>query len=193
MINGHIYLVTNTINGKKYIGQTIVQKNKIGHGLAINRAYKQYGKRNFIYEILVSNINNKNLLNYLEKFWIQAFSTLVPNGYNIEKGGSGHSNHRKGLPAWNKGLKTPKKVIEKLSKAKLGLTSPRKGAVLSEETKLKISQKKKGVKLHHEIYKQQGLTRMGYKHKLIKCPHCHKIGGETAMPRWHFDNCKEKV
>lgn len=26
----------------------------------------------------------------------------------------------------------------------------------------------------------------------IVCPHCHKVGGEPAMKRWHFDNCKEK-
>ena len=24
------------------------------------------------------------------------------------------------------------------------------------------------------------------------CPHCGKIGGAITMPRWHFDNCKEK-
>ena len=24
------------------------------------------------------------------------------------------------------------------------------------------------------------------------CPHCGKEGGAIAMPRWHFDNCKEK-
>ncbi|MGD0511214.1 MAG: hypothetical protein ABSA33_05230, partial [Candidatus Micrarchaeaceae archaeon] len=27
-------------------------------------------------------------------------------------------------------------------------------------------------------------------HKLVKCPHCKTVGGENAMPRWHFDNCK---
>jgi hypothetical protein len=24
------------------------------------------------------------------------------------------------------------------------------------------------------------------------CPHCGKEGGSITMPRWHFDNCKEK-
>jgi len=192
-MQGHIYLVTNIINGKQYVGQTIVIKNKIGHGLAINNAYKEYGKRNFIYKILASNINNKNTLNYLERFWIKAFNTKTPNGYNIESGGSGHSNHRKGLPAWNKGLKTPKETILKLSLAKIGKVSPRKGVILSDETKTKISIANKGKRLPDEVYKQQGLKRMGKKQTLIECPHCHKMGGNATMPRWHFDNCKEKV
>ena len=117
-MQAHIYLVTNSINEQKYVGQTIVNKNRIGHGLAINHAYKKHGKRNFTYKVLVSNIDNKNTLNYLERFWIKAFNTKTPNGYNIEQGGSGHSNHRKGLPAWNKGLRTPKEVVLKLSLAK---------------------------------------------------------------------------
>jgi len=30
----------------------------------------------------------------------------------------------------------------------------------------------------------------GYTHKKIQCPHCGESGGETALKRWHFDNCK---
>jgi Zn finger protein HypA/HybF involved in hydrogenase expression len=26
----------------------------------------------------------------------------------------------------------------------------------------------------------------------LKCPHCKKIGGYTAMSRWHMDNCRYK-
>ena len=36
-------------------------------------------------------------------------------------------------------------------------------------------------------HKRQLMT--GYKHKIIECPHCGKVGGETTMKRWHFDNC----
>lgn len=31
------------------------------------------------------------------------------------------------------------------------------------------------------------------KHKpLITCPHCEKSGGNNAMKRWHFDNCRHR-
>ena len=87
-MQSHIYLVTNIINGKQYVGQSTVNRNKVGHGKAITEAYKKYGKENFIYEKICSEINNRNTLNYIEKFWIKAFNTIAPNGYNIEAGGS---------------------------------------------------------------------------------------------------------
>lgn len=30
----------------------------------------------------------------------------------------------------------------------------------------------------------------GYVHKKLQCPHCGETGGQTALKRWHFDNCK---
>lgn len=26
----------------------------------------------------------------------------------------------------------------------------------------------------------------------VECPHCHKIGGDGIMARFHFDNCKQR-
>jgi hypothetical protein len=49
------------------------------------------------------------------------------------------------------------------------------GVVFTEERKQLLSKK---------------LT--GYKHKLVTCPSCNKIGGATTMKRWHFGNCKFK-
>jgi len=28
--------------------------------------------------------------------------------------------------------------------------------------------------------------------KQVSCPWCEKVGGDNAMKRWHFDNCKHK-
>lgn len=36
-------------------------------------------------------------------------------------------------------------------------------------------------------HKRELLT--GYKHKIVTCPNCGTVGGETSMKRWHFDNC----
>lgn len=180
--NAHVYLVTNAINGKQYVGQTIKVDNTIGHGSAITDAYKKHGKRHFSYERICSDINDRNTLNYLERFWIKVFNTIAPNGYNIESGGSGHSNHNKGRSPWNKGLKTPDNIKVKLSLAKLGKQSPRKGKIHTEESRLKISLAKKEYNLHNGIYKQP----------IVICPHCNKQGGNATMPRWHFDNCKDK-
>lgn len=97
----------------------------------------------------------------------------------------------KGKVAWNKGTITTNKVRAKQRVAKLGKTSPRKGASHTEETKLKISLANYG-KLHKEETRlKMSEARIGFKYKQIECPHCHKIGGASAMPRWHFNNCKE--
>lgn len=33
------------------------------------------------------------------------------------------------------------------------------------------------------------VRQKGYQHPKVKCPHCGKIGGINAMPRFHFDRC----
>ena len=27
----------------------------------------------------------------------------------------------------------------------------------------------------------------------VTCPHCGKVGAMMVMPRWHFDNCKQRL
>jgi group I intron endonuclease len=85
---GTLYLVTNTLNGKQYVGQTIVAGNRVGHGKLITRAYNKYGKDQFSYEPICNSIENRNTLNFMEKFWIKVMDCRIPNGYNIEHGGS---------------------------------------------------------------------------------------------------------
>ena len=98
---GIIYSFTNLINNKKYIGQSIndnniryknhlyssQNQNSLDYESPLHRAFRKYGIENFKYEILAMNIENFDILNELEKYYIKEFDTLVPNGYNIEEGG----------------------------------------------------------------------------------------------------------
>ena len=89
---GIIYLITNLINGKQYIGQTTkihLFNDYWGSGLLIKRAINKYGKENFKKEILKDNINSKLELDIFEKQYIQQYNTLIPIGYNISIGGNG--------------------------------------------------------------------------------------------------------
>jgi hypothetical protein len=52
----------------------------------------------------------------------------------------------------------------------------RKNSSNSESQKKKISEALKGIE-----------------HEKIQCPHCSKIGGKSAMKRFHFDNCKLNI
>lgn len=88
-----IYKITNKINGKEYVGQSINPKHRfLAHcsrakndsdNSPIHSAIKKYGKENFDLEILEWTED----YNQREKDLIQLYNTLSPNGYNIELGG----------------------------------------------------------------------------------------------------------
>ena len=140
-MNGHIYLVENSLNGKLYVGQTTDEKNKRGHGTVLLGAYKKYGKERFSYNRICSGIDNKNKLDTLEKFWIKTMNSLCPYGYNIELGGNVNSLSEEskakisrslmGHIPWNKGIHT-------------GLIPWNKGKPITEELRAKISSALKG-------------------------------------------------
>lgn len=84
---GIIYCYTNKINGKKYIGQTINPQlrynahksnyknpNHKEYNSLIHKAFRKYGFDNFIYEVLVKGIDDINVLNELEIYYIKKFN-----------------------------------------------------------------------------------------------------------------------
>ena len=95
-MRGFIYKITNTINGKSYIGQTIqnvkerfyqhcaTKCSKAVSNMAIHIAIKKYGKSNFIVEV-IEEIDSANL-NDRERYWIKYYNSYN-NGYNSTKGG----------------------------------------------------------------------------------------------------------
>lgn len=95
-MRGFIYKITNIINNKAYIGQTIQNikdrfyqhcSNKCSEevvNMAIHKAIKKYGKKNFIIEV-IEEVEKDNL-NDREIYWISYYNTYN-NGYNSTKGG----------------------------------------------------------------------------------------------------------
>lgn len=89
-VYGRVYLITNLINGKQYVGQTIETINKRftkhcgNKRQVISRAIKRYGRENFtIQEIAIAY--NQEELTFLEGMYMSWFNTLAPNGYNIRE------------------------------------------------------------------------------------------------------------
>lgn len=93
---GHIYKITNTLNNKVYIGQTIkpVEKRFNQHKnnytkeyfsqLALYKAFRKYGVENFTFEE-IEEVEN-DLLDEREKYWISFYDSYY-NGYNSTIGG----------------------------------------------------------------------------------------------------------
>tara|TARA_R110000822_G_scaffold25364_4_gene76833 strand:- start:4047 stop:4751 length:705 start_codon:yes stop_codon:yes gene_type:complete len=93
-----IYKVTNKINDKSYIGQTIrnLDKRKQSHlnvvynnpQFAFHYAIRKYGKENFKWEVLCE-CDNIDELNEKEKYYIKEYKTFGETGYNMTTGGEG--------------------------------------------------------------------------------------------------------
>jgi group I intron endonuclease len=170
MAYGRIYLVTNKLNTKQYVGQTITKHSRHGHGHALKDAYKKYGHSMFLYEKLTEGNLNQMQLDCFEKFWIDVFDCLAPNGYNLEGGG------RLGKYAYhapNLGKKASDSTRKKMSKSqkkhwesleihpslgkkhtdewKKEASERMKKQVQSEETKLKRSE---SIKAWHKQRKE---------------------------------------
>lgn len=91
-----IYLTTNLINGKKYIGKHygLLNDGYLGSGKIFKEAVQKYGKENFSRQILEFCLNQKDL-NEAEKRWIKIFNAVEdPNFYNLEAGGQGGQNYQ---------------------------------------------------------------------------------------------------
>lgn len=92
---GYVYLTTNLVNGKKYIGQhraSQFTENYKGSGKLIKQAFNKYGWENFKVELL-EECSSEDELNQAEIKWIAKFdATHSREFYNLAYGGS-HSWH----------------------------------------------------------------------------------------------------
>lgn len=90
---GIIYLITNKVSGKQYVGQSIrtMRQRWNAHIGETRRAkprqviscvIKRYGAENFAVEE-IDQARSRDHINALETEWIDTLETLIPNGYNV--------------------------------------------------------------------------------------------------------------
>lgn len=186
-----IYMATNMINGKKYVGQTV---NKLGsrksqhiYGSLSKRdnchfhnAIRKYGTKNFDWKILHDNITNIGILNELEIFYISYYNTFE-NGYNYTIGGDGNfgcipsKETREKMSKIHKGRECLTETRKKISKAN-------KGMKRSEEFKRRVGETSKGRIYSEEARKKMSEAKIGKKHPRAKAVIINGI---------YFNTCKE--
>ena len=152
-----IYIITNTVNAKQYVGITKRLKKRWtehqrmhgGECLGLYSAIKKYGKEQFVFSH-IADAFDKDAACAIERLLIKEHNTLAPHGYNLTSGGDGGfemsaesrakmSASKKGKPAHNKGKPSSPESIAKMIASKKGKPSNRKGATHSPETKIKMS------------------------------------------------------
>lgn len=102
-MEGWVYKIRNKINNKIYVGQTYFLKRRFKehqnnkyHNPHFRYAMNYYGSDNFEYSILHKIVCEnkqmlKRILNHLERFWIFAYQSYIPEkGYNANFGGDGN-------------------------------------------------------------------------------------------------------
>lgn len=155
--HGTIYLITNKINGKQYVGQTVqplmsrwrqhLSEAKINN-TAINRAIRKYGEGNFVLRELVrvSLSDGTIWINQLEEKIIHEWGTLVPNGYNLLRGGNNrrlHSETKAKISESLKGHVVSERVRARSREVHVG-NQYCKGRLVLPEVRAKISKNLKG-------------------------------------------------
>jgi hypothetical protein len=210
-----IYKITNTIDGKIYIGKhktNNVDDDYMGSGKYLHRAIRKYGIENFMKEILFQ-FDNEADMNAKEAELVTEEFCLREDTYNIALGGKGGWDVTKSKTAFSgktHSIETRKKLAE-----------ASRNRVASEETREKIrfhnrtNEKRKeslsrafayvpksdehkqnisnGLKEYFKNNPGHGpKNTKGIKKPIILCPHCGKSGSPNNMSRWHFENCKNK-
>jgi group I intron endonuclease len=87
----YIYVTTNNVNGKKYVGKHFGDLNDdyIGSGYLLKRAIAKYGRQSFAKEIICT-VKDPIDLDIAEKLYIEKFNAVNSDGfYNLASGGTG--------------------------------------------------------------------------------------------------------
>lgn len=172
-----IYKVTNKVNGKIYIGQTIhslTQRRKKhlylaskGKDVYFWNALNKYSIDSFKWEVICICPNIQSL-NEQEEYYIALWNTCNV-GYNLQSGGL-NALHNK---------KTKKKISDSL-----------KGHKISQETKNKISKKLTGSSISKETRLKMSLSNKKF-HK--QNPNFQKGKNGAFYGKKHSEETKQKM
>ena len=143
----YIYIITNKIDGKKYIGQTTRNdpmerinehfRDQILSSPYLYNTIQKHGKENFDIEIISYLGASQEALDAIEQWQIKKNNSLHPNGYNLETGGKGRGS-------------VSDETRKRMSEAQSGEKHHLYGKEHSIETRKKMSRAKSGEK--HPLY-----------------------------------------
>lgn len=200
------YKTINTKTGRYYYGMHSTDKlddGYLGSGKRLRYSIRKYGKDCHVREILEFFEDRERMLDAERKLITDA-EVLNRDCLNVKIGGEGGWDHINGSTEYTRfsGMVHTEETINKIRKSATG-------RVLDDKTRRKISENhwsKRDPEAHKRACGSTLGTNLSESHKnkirnsligikqtIVKCPHCNKSGGERAMGRYHFDNCKTRV
>lgn len=187
-----VYITTNLVNNKKYLGFSSMKKKNwetyLGSGKALKRAVLKYGEENFKREILQYFEKRDDAIAEERRLILENKCHLSDEWYNIATGfttkgfkGKHHTQqHKDYISSLYKGKSRPAHIIDKM------LTVRQEKIDSGELTFYNHTPEQL------ESIRKTGLSNKGRIHKKTLCIHC---GGEYGPPpysRFHGDKCKFK-
>lgn len=212
---GYVYLVTNNVTGKCYVGQTVktvaqrwgehvkhAAKSKVPSGKSIAK----HGKDAFTVREIDTAVSREDLDNK-ETRWIAFYDTVVPKGYNLSVGGKGRSGmpltpeHKARISAALKGRERSPEHCASLSTANKGgtrtpehkarISAGLRGHTHTTEARAKISFANKGKLYTPEVKARISATLTGrtltpeHRDKIIAGMKTHSPEAKTKMSASH--------
>lgn len=198
-IPSYVYYIRHIPSGKFYYGS---RYKHIEHGVnpcddlwkryftssnEVSKLIKETGKESFEYKIIYTNNNLDKCFEFEQRLIKEHITNplcINKRYFDSNKGSAvfcifGKTLSSKGKPKSEETKKRMRKPKSESHKRNIGKAQLARGgngpSKHTEETKIKIANSLR-------LKPRDNVT----------CPHCGKTGGAIAMPRWHFDNCKEK-
>ncbi|MBO7212369.1 MAG: hypothetical protein J6V44_15385 [Methanobrevibacter sp.] len=172
---GYIYMTTNLIDGRKYIGQKksdkFLHEKYLGSGKILKQAIEAYGKENFKVELLCE-CESKEELDEMEIYYIKFYYAQTSRKYyNICKGGQAGP----GGPRFKDHHHT-EETKQKMSESRKGEKNSNYGNRWTQSDELKA--------LHSKISSGEGNGMFGKKHS----NNTKKLIGEQNLGRIPITN-----
>lgn len=120
---GVIYVYTNIVNGKQYVGQTAVNDHlkyinnhvkaaESGYNKVFYSAIRKYGSESFMFEVIWTAFDKKSLDDAEDHFIMKELRTISPHGDNMRGGGS-HGKHSEESKAKSRATRATPEFKEK--------------------------------------------------------------------------------
>lgn len=195
-----IYVITNNVNGKQYVGQTVsflssgrkwgshrrwqahvkCAKAKRFECRLLESAISKYGKEEFkVEDVLECKIEE---LNSFEKEYIDKYNSLAPNGYNLMTGGGNGRKHSVDTKERMSNTRTGK-IHSKITKERIAKSN--KGLIVEEEGRKNIGKasKYRNMSTENRDRLQSALDIVGIEHLPMYICLSVKRGIDTIIVR----------
>ena len=188
-----IYITTNKINNKRYVGLCSMKKKNwnsyLGSGKLLLRAIKKYGRENFERQIIKYCDTIDEAIQEEKNFILQNECHLKEEWYNIAVSFTTQGS---------KGKKQTEKHRLAMQKLLTGIPKSEEMRIKQSNTrKQRIKEGKYSFNNHTpeqlDIISQTGKANKGRVHKKTLCVHCGNSYGPSPYARLHGDKCKSKT